>query len=49
VQVYAGVNNVLDKDPPFLPARAIGAVSLNTFPTYDIVRREVHLALRATF
>src|SRR6185437_9882166 len=50
VQVRAGVNNVLDKDPPFLPSVDINtAGSLNTLPAYDIVGREVYLALRATF
>jgi iron complex outermembrane recepter protein len=50
VLVRAGVNNVFDKDPPFLPAADIGnARSLNTLPAYDIVGREVFLALRATF
>jgi iron complex outermembrane recepter protein len=49
VQIHAGVNNVLDKDPPFIPAGEIGvARALNTFPAYDIVGREVYLALRAT-
>jgi outer membrane receptor for ferrienterochelin and colicin len=49
VQLRAGVNNLFDKDPPFLPAGDIGALTLNTFSTYDIVGREVYLALRATF
>ncbi len=50
VQVRAGVNNVLDKNPPFLPSVNINtAGSFNTLPAYDIVGREVYLALRATF
>jgi outer membrane receptor for ferrienterochelin and colicin len=50
VQVRAGVNNVLDKDPPFLPSNDINtAGGFNTLPAYDIVGREVFLALRATF
>jgi outer membrane receptor for ferrienterochelin and colicin len=49
VQLRAGVNNLFDKDPPFLPAGDIGARTLNTFSTYDIVGREVYVALRATF
>jgi len=50
VQLRAGVNNVFDKDSPFLPAGDIVAArSLNTLPAYDIVGREVFLALRATF
>jgi outer membrane receptor protein involved in Fe transport len=50
VQVRAGVNNVLDKDPPFLPSNDITtAGNFNTLPAYDIVGRQAFLALRATF
>ena len=50
VQLRAGVNNAFDKDPPFIPSSDIYQVGgLNTFTTYDIVGREVFLALRATF
>jgi outer membrane receptor protein involved in Fe transport len=50
VQLRAGVNNAFDKDPPFIPSSDIPLVrELNTFTTYDIVGREVFLALRATF
>ena len=50
VQVRAGVNNVLDKDPPFLPSGDINTTGgFNTLPAYDIVGREVYLALRTTF
>jgi outer membrane receptor for ferrienterochelin and colicin len=50
VQVRTGVNNVLDKDPPFLPSLDINtAGSFNTLPAYDIVGRELYIALRATF
>jgi outer membrane receptor protein involved in Fe transport len=50
VQLRAGVNNAFDKDPPFIPSSDVYQVhGLNTFTTYDIVGREVFLALRATF
>lgn len=52
VEVRAGVNNVLDKDPPFLAQGDISGVSsgvINTFPTYDVVGRSVFMAVRATF
>jgi len=46
----AGVNNLLDKDPPFLPGEVSGAAGgLNTFPTYDLLGREIFVALRAKF
>jgi outer membrane receptor for ferrienterochelin and colicin len=50
VQLRAGVNNVFDKDPPFLPRSDIYQLGgLNTFTTYDMVGREIFVALRATF
>jgi len=51
VQLRAGINNVFDKDPPFLPWGDISgqAGGLNTFPTYDILGREIFVAFRATF
>ena len=51
VQVRGGVNNVFDKDPPFLPQYDVSptASPLDTFPAYDILGREVFVALRATF
>jgi outer membrane receptor protein involved in Fe transport len=50
VQVRAGVNNVFDKDPPLLPASEFNTPGgFNTLPAYDIVGREVFLAVRATF
>lgn len=50
LEIRAGVDNVLDRDPPFLPAIDISgaAGSINTFPTYDLVGREIFLAARAT-
>jgi iron complex outermembrane receptor protein len=50
VEVRAGINNVFDKDPPFLPQEISGAAGgLNTFPTYDVLGREIFLAFRAKF
>jgi outer membrane receptor protein involved in Fe transport len=51
VQVRAGVNNLFDKDPPFLPQGDVSptASPLNSFPAYDILGREVFVALHATF
>ena len=49
VQLRAGVNNVLDKDPPFVPSADVSSSSspLNTYPTYGVAGREVYVALRA--
>jgi iron complex outermembrane recepter protein len=51
VTLRVGVNNVLDKDPPFLPAADVSSAagSFNTFPTYDLLGREIFAALRVTF
>lgn len=50
VQIRVAVNNVLDKDPPFVPEEVSAAAGeLNTFPTYDILGRTISVAVRATF
>ena len=50
VQVRVVVNNVLDKDPPFVPQEVSGAAGgLNTFPVYDVLGRDISVALRAMF
>jgi iron complex outermembrane recepter protein len=49
VQLRAGCNNLLDKDPPFIPAEVTGrGGSLNTFSSYDLIGRTLFIALRAT-
>jgi iron complex outermembrane receptor protein len=50
IELRAGINNVFDKDPPFLPGEISGAAGgLNTFPTYDLLGREIFVAFRARF
>jgi outer membrane receptor protein involved in Fe transport len=51
MQLRAGINNVFDKDPPFLPSGDISGAAggLNTFPVYDLLGREMFVAFRATF
>jgi iron complex outermembrane recepter protein len=51
IELRAGVNNLLDKDPPFLPEVDVSAAagSLNTFPTYDLLGREIFAAFKAKF
>ena len=50
VQVRVAVNNVFDKDPPFVPQEVSAAAGgLNTFPTHDILGRNIFAGLRATF
>jgi outer membrane receptor protein involved in Fe transport len=48
VQVRVGANNVFDKDPPFVPLDiSVHAGALNTFPTYDILGRNIFMSLSA--
>jgi outer membrane receptor protein involved in Fe transport len=51
VQMQAGVNNLFDKDPPFLPADVVGGNSsgINTLPPYDTLGRYIYFGFRATF
>jgi iron complex outermembrane receptor protein len=51
IQIRAGINNVFDKDPPFLPSGDISGAAggLNTFPIYDLLGREIFVAFRAKF
>jgi iron complex outermembrane recepter protein len=51
LEIRAGINNVFDKDPPFLASGDISGTAggLNTFPVYDLLGREIFVALRATF
>ncbi|MBS0422016.1 MAG: TonB-dependent receptor [Proteobacteria bacterium] len=47
VEVRAGISNVFDKDPPFVPLEVTGrGGDLNTFPIYDILGRNIFLGLR---
>jgi iron complex outermembrane recepter protein len=51
LELRAGINNVFDKDPPFIPSGDISGTAggLNTYPTYDLLGREVFVAFRARF
>jgi len=50
VQVRVAVNNVFDRDPSWVPREISAAAGgRNTFPVYDILGRNVLVAVRATF
>jgi len=51
LELRAGVNNVLDKDPPVLPEADISGSggAANSFPTYDLLGREIFVAFTAKF
>jgi len=45
----AGVNNVLDQDPPLVNNRISGTGSPNTYPTYDLLGRRLFMGFTANF
>jgi iron complex outermembrane recepter protein len=51
VELRAGVNNLFDKDPPFVPSEDISSASgnVNSYPTYDLLGRELFLGFTAKF
>jgi iron complex outermembrane recepter protein len=50
IQWRVGVTNVFDRDPPLLPGEvSLQAGELHTFALYDLLGRNVFLALRANF
>jgi len=49
LQLRAGCNNLLDKDPPLVSARLAATGSPNTYPTYDLLGRQIYAAFTATF
>ncbi len=51
VELRAGVNNVFDKDPPYVPSGDISGVAgnVNSYQAYDLLGRELFVAFRAKF
>lgn len=49
VNVRAGVNNVLDKDPPIVTAEITSGGAANTYEFYDLYGRQLFVALTAGF
>lgn len=47
--VRAGVNNVLDQDPPLVNSRIAGTGLPNTYPTYDLLGRKLFIGFTANF
>jgi outer membrane receptor protein involved in Fe transport len=45
----AGVNNTFDKTPPIIGADVTGTGSSNTFPTYDMLGRQLFVSVSAKF
>jgi outer membrane receptor protein involved in Fe transport len=49
LQLRAGVNNVLDKDPPLATFEITAGGAANTYSTYDTLGRQWYLAVTAKF
>jgi iron complex outermembrane recepter protein len=49
LSLRAGVNNVLDKDPPLVSSLLAGTGSPNSYPTYDLLGRVMFAAFTARF
>ncbi|MBA4014093.1 MAG: TonB-dependent receptor [Phenylobacterium sp.] len=47
--VRAGVNNILDQDPPLVNSRIAGTGLPNTYPTYDLLGRKLFIGFTANF
>lgn len=49
-EMYFGVNNLLDSDPPFFPSGTAGTQALDTIPAYyDVFGREFYTGVRLNF
>ncbi len=49
VQIRGGINNLLDKDPPVVTSEISAGGAANTYETYDLLGRQVYLAVTAKF
>lgn len=49
VQIRGGVNNLLDKDPPVVTSEITAGGAANTYETYDLLGRQLYLAVTAKF
>jgi len=49
LQIRAGANNLLDKDPPLVNTNIVAGGTANTYSTYDLFGRQLFLAFTANF
>ncbi len=49
VQIRAGADNLLDKDPPLVNTDIVAGGAANTYSTYDLFGRQLFLAFTARF
>jgi iron complex outermembrane recepter protein len=49
LQIRAGANNILDKDPPLIDSAIVGGGAANTYSIYDMFGRQLFVAFTAKF
>jgi len=49
LELRAGINNLLDKDPPLATVELTAGGAPNTYSTYDALGRQVFVAFSAKF
>jgi len=49
IEIRAGINNVLDKDPPLVTSEITSSGANNTYETYDTLGRQLFVAFTAKF
>jgi iron complex outermembrane receptor protein len=49
LQIRAGANNILDKDPPLIDSGIVGGGAANTYSFYDMFGRQLFVAFTAKF
>ncbi|HLY79482.1 MAG TPA: hypothetical protein VKQ70_08925, partial [Caulobacteraceae bacterium] len=47
--IRAGVNNLLDQDPPIISQPIAGTGAPNAYPTYDLLGRQIFISGTAKF
>jgi outer membrane receptor for ferrienterochelin and colicin len=47
--VRAGIDNILDQDPPLISQLVTGIGAPNTYPTYDLLGRRLFISATAKF
>jgi outer membrane receptor for ferrienterochelin and colicin len=49
LEFRAGVNNLLDKDPPIVTSEIVAGGAANTYETYDTLGRQIFVGMTAKF
>jgi outer membrane receptor protein involved in Fe transport len=49
IQLRAGINNIMDKDPPLGTVEVVGGGAANTYSTYDAFGRQMFLSFTTKF